>query len=61
MMSWAAILGILSVYLGLLASYHFNVAAGSMIVLVSTLIFFVVFTIQNLRIERARGREVPTP
>jgi ABC-type Mn2+/Zn2+ transport system permease subunit len=61
MMTWAAFFGILSVYLGLLASYHFNIAAGSMIVLVSTLIFFIVFTIQNVRIERARGQEVPAP
>ena len=60
MMVWATSFGALSVYLGLLASYHFNIAAGSMIVLVSTLIFFVVFTIQNLRIERTRGQEVPT-
>lgn len=60
MMLWATSFGAISVYLGLLASYHFNIAAGSMIVLVSTLIFFVVFTIQNLRMERTRGQEVPT-
>ncbi|MGE5261829.1 MAG: metal ABC transporter permease [Acidobacteriota bacterium] len=61
MMTWAAIFGILSVYLGLLASYHFNVAAGSMIVLVSTLIFFIVFSIQNLRIQRTHRLEMPDP
>jgi ABC-type Mn2+/Zn2+ transport system permease subunit len=61
MMTWAAIFGILSVYLGLLASYHFNVAAGSMIVLVSTLIFFMVFSIQNLRIQRTHRLEMPDP
>jgi ABC-type Mn2+/Zn2+ transport system permease subunit len=49
MMAWAALLGTASVYLGLLLSYHLNIAAGSAIVLVSTLIFFIVFTIQNLR------------
>jgi manganese/iron transport system permease protein len=60
-MTWAALFGILSVYLGLLASYHFNIAAGSMIVLVSTLIFFIVFTIQNLRIQRTHRLEMPDP
>ena len=47
MMLWAAGFGALSVYLGLLASYHFNLAAGSSIVLVATLIFFTVFFIRN--------------
>lgn len=58
MVAWAVIFGALSVYLGLLASYHFNIAAGSTIVLVSTLIFFVVFAVQNLRLRRTRGREL---
>lgn len=61
MMAWAAVFGAISVYLGLLASYHFNIAAGSMIVLVSTVIFFIVFSIQNLRIQRTRRPEMPTP
>ena len=61
MMVWAALFGAISVYLGLLASYHFNVAAGSMIVLVSTLIFFIVFSVQNLRIAKTHGPELPTP
>jgi ABC-type Mn2+/Zn2+ transport system permease subunit len=47
MMLYAAGFGALSVYLGLLASYHFNLAAGSSIVLVATLIFFTVFFIRN--------------
>ncbi len=58
MMAWAVIFGTMSVYLGLLASYHFNLAAGSTVVLVSTLIFFVIFAGQNLRLRRTRGREV---
>jgi ABC-type Mn2+/Zn2+ transport system permease subunit len=58
MMAWAALFGAISVYVGLLASYHFNIAAGSMIVLVSTLIFFIVFSVQNLRLQRTRGQEV---
>ncbi len=60
MMAWAAIFGTISVYLGLLASYHFNIAAGSTIVLVSTVIFFIVFSIQNLRIQRTQRPEMPT-
>ena len=47
MILYAAGFGALSVYLGLLASYHFNLAAGSSIVLVATLIFFTVFFIRN--------------
>lgn len=59
MMGWAALFGSTSVYLGLLASYHFNIAAGSMIVLVSTFIFFIVFSVQNLRLPQTYGRETP--
>jgi ABC-type Mn2+/Zn2+ transport system permease subunit len=54
MMAWAAVIGALSVYLGLLLSYHFNFAAGASIVLVATLLFFAVFSIQNLRAHRPR-------
>jgi ABC-type Mn2+/Zn2+ transport system permease subunit len=49
MMLWSAIIGAISVYVGLLASYHLNIASGAAIVLVSTLIFFLVFTFKNLR------------
>jgi ABC-type Mn2+/Zn2+ transport system permease subunit len=49
MMLVAAALGSFSVYAGLLASYHLDLAAGATIVLVATLIFFVVFAVQNLR------------
>jgi ABC-type Mn2+/Zn2+ transport system permease subunit len=49
MMAWATIFGIVSVYSGLLLSYYFNLAAGASIILVTTVIFFVVFTIQNAR------------
>lgn len=52
MMVWAALFGAFSVYLGLLVSYHFDIAAGPAIVLVNTLIFFVVFIVQNLRARR---------
>jgi ABC-type Mn2+/Zn2+ transport system permease subunit len=47
MMIWAAIFGSISVYLGLLASYFFNLAAGASIVLVATLIFFIVFLLRS--------------
>jgi ABC-type Mn2+/Zn2+ transport system permease subunit len=49
MMAWAVVFGAVSVYTGLLLSYHFNLAAGSSIVLVTTLIFFTVFIFQNVR------------
>jgi ABC-type Mn2+/Zn2+ transport system permease subunit len=49
MMTWAVIFGVLSMYLGLLLSYHFNLAAGASIILVTVVIFFVVFIIQNVR------------
>jgi ABC-type Mn2+/Zn2+ transport system permease subunit len=49
MMVLAALFGSISVYTGLLASYYFNLASGSTIVLVSTIIFFTVFFIKNLQ------------
>jgi ABC-type Mn2+/Zn2+ transport system permease subunit len=52
MMVWAAIFGSLSMYAGLLISYHFNLAAGASVILVATLIFFAVFVIQNVRTRR---------
>lgn len=42
MMLWAAGVGVLSTYLGLLASYHFSWAAGASVVLTAVSIFFVV-------------------
>lgn len=42
MMLWAALVGSLSVYLGLLISYHWDWAAGASVVVVATTIFFVV-------------------
>jgi zinc/manganese transport system permease protein len=53
MMLWAVLFGALSTYFGLLISYHFNLAAGASIVLVTVAIFFIVFTIQNIRGRRA--------
>jgi ABC-type Mn2+/Zn2+ transport system permease subunit len=47
MMIWASAFGSLSVYFGLLVSYHFKLAAGASIVLVATLVFFVVFFLRS--------------
>jgi ABC-type Mn2+/Zn2+ transport system permease subunit len=52
MMAWAALFGSLSVYGGLLLSYHFNIAAGAAIVLVAVFIFFIIFSLQNVRQRR---------
>ena len=52
MMAWAVLFGALSMYSGLLISYHFNLAAGATIILVTVLIFFIVFIIQNIRQRR---------
>ena len=57
MMAWAALFGSVSVYAGLLASYHFNTAAGSTIVLIATLIFFSVFFIRTWRPAPAKTAE----
>ncbi|TFG44949.1 MAG: metal ABC transporter permease, partial [Dehalococcoidia bacterium] len=53
MMAWAVVFGSLSMYIGLLLSYHFNLAAGASVILVATLIFFTVFFIQNLKSRHA--------
>jgi ABC-type Mn2+/Zn2+ transport system permease subunit len=47
MMVWACIFGSLSVYIGLLISYHLNLAAGASIILVATAIFFIVFFLRS--------------
>jgi ABC-type Mn2+/Zn2+ transport system permease subunit len=58
MMAWAILFGVLSTYSGLLISYHFDLAAGASIILVTVAIFFVVFIVQNMRHRRvARSQE----
>ena len=52
MMAWAAAIGSLSVYIGLLTSYYFNLAAGSAIVLTATIIFFIVLAIKNIQMAQ---------
>ena len=52
MMGWAALFGCFSVYVGLLASYHFDLAAGASVVVCAVTVFFAVLTIQTLRQRR---------
>ncbi len=52
MMLLAAVFGAISMYLGLLVSYHMNLAAGASVILVATVIFFIVFVIKNLTARR---------
>ena len=52
-MLWATAIGSASVYLGLLASYHFRWAASATMVVVSVVIFFVILALQSLRQTRA--------
>jgi ABC-type Mn2+/Zn2+ transport system permease subunit len=57
MIAWSVIFGVSSVYIGLLLSYHFNFAAGAAVVLTAIAIFFIVFIIQNLRVQRSNYSE----
>jgi ABC-type Mn2+/Zn2+ transport system permease subunit len=52
MIVWSIVFGAISMYAGLLISYHFNLAAGAAIILVAVVIFFIVFIIQNIRSRR---------
>jgi ABC-type Mn2+/Zn2+ transport system permease subunit len=58
MMFWAAVFGVLSMFFGLLISYHFNLAAGAAIILVAVVIFFIVFVVQNIRNQRVVNLKV---
>ena len=57
MMIIAAVIGSLSTYVGLLASYWFDLAAGAMIVLVAVSAFFLVFLLTQFGDS---GSHVPT-
>lgn len=62
MMAIGAVIGSISSYLGLLVSYHFDVAAGATMVLVASGIFFLVLAATNLRDRlTADGREPEAP
>ncbi|MSO39731.1 MAG: metal ABC transporter permease [Ilumatobacteraceae bacterium] len=49
MMMWAVGTGVLSTYLGLLASYHFSWAAGASVVLTAVAIFFLALIFVSIR------------
>jgi ABC-type Mn2+/Zn2+ transport system permease subunit len=59
MMVIACVVGVASSYLGLLASYWWDIAAGAAMVLVATCIFFGVFLVASWRDRRPSAR--PTP
>lgn len=59
MMAIACVVGIASSYLGLLASYWWDIAGGAAMVLVATLIFFVVFGVVSRRASRSASRREP--
>lgn len=52
MMAMAAGIGVVSAYVGLLLSWHLDLAAGAMVVLTATVIFFVVLVVQGLMPSR---------
>lgn len=55
MIAWAVAFGVVSVYVGLLASYHFDVAGGAAIALCAVLVFFVVLVARGV-IDSVRAR-----
>jgi ABC-type Mn2+/Zn2+ transport system permease subunit len=58
MMLWGAAIGSFSVYVGLLISYHFNLAAGASVVVVAVTIFFIIFTVQAT-LQALNARRAP--
>jgi ABC-type Mn2+/Zn2+ transport system permease subunit len=54
MTAWAALIGSASVYLGLLLSYHLDLAGSASIVVVAVAIFFVAFAVQAGRTTPSR-------
>jgi ABC-type Mn2+/Zn2+ transport system permease subunit len=58
MIATSAVIGTLSVYAGLLLSYHLGWAAGAATTFVATLVFFAAFAAVGLRkdVIRRRGR-----
>jgi ABC-type Mn2+/Zn2+ transport system permease subunit len=59
MMLIACVVGAISSYLGLLASYWWDIAGGAAIVLVATGIFFGVFAVVSWRATRGEMRATP--
>ncbi|HET7838578.1 MAG TPA: metal ABC transporter permease, partial [Rectinemataceae bacterium] len=48
MIALASAVGAVSVYLGLLASYHLDLAAGASVTLVATIVFFAALMVRRL-------------
>ena len=61
MMLLAALFGSVSVYLGLLASYHYDLAAGAAVVLVAVGGFFLVFSVRGVLAALGMVRTDPIP
>ncbi len=59
MMLLAALFGSVSVYLGLLASYHYDLAAGAAVVLVAVGGFFLVFSVRGVLAALGMARTDP--
>jgi ABC-type Mn2+/Zn2+ transport system permease subunit len=57
MITVAIVVGVLSTYIGLSCSYHFDLAAGASVVLSSVIIFFVVLISRSLRRPTVAGAE----
>jgi ABC-type Mn2+/Zn2+ transport system permease subunit len=55
MIGWAIGVGAISVYVGLLLSYHYDLAAGATVVFVTVGAFFIIFAIQLIRQRRAKS------
>jgi ABC-type Mn2+/Zn2+ transport system permease subunit len=60
MIAWAIGIGAVSVYVGLLLSYHYDFSAGATVVFVTVCAFFVVLTIQVVRSSRTARRLAPS-
>lgn len=54
MIAWAIGIGTVSVYIGLLLSYHYDLSAGATVVFVTVCAFFIVLLIQAMRQRRIR-------
>jgi ABC-type Mn2+/Zn2+ transport system permease subunit len=60
MMAWAAGIGMTSVYVGLLLSYHFDLSAGATIVFVAVAAFFLVLAVTIVSARVVAGRSAAT-
>lgn len=59
MMAVATGIGIASVWLGLILSYHLNIAGSATMALVPIVVFFIVLTVKRLQPRRSEPVEVP--